>query len=104
MSYAPFVRPYDKALADRLTATAIADFEFVVARNQPRWAGLDSHDRGELLGALASGWLQLDKAPQAAPYLERMIAELPNTPYAKAAADHRGDPRSKAPLTCLGCH
>jgi hypothetical protein len=91
-------------LADRLTATAIADFEFVVARNQPRWAGLDSHDRGELLGALASGWLQLDKAPQAAPYLERMIAELPNTPYAKAAADHRGDPRSKAPLTCLGCH
>jgi hypothetical protein len=104
MSYAPFVRPYDKALADRLTKTAIADFEFVVARNQPRWAGLDGHDRGELLGALASGWLQLDQAPQAASYLERMIAELPNTPYAKAAADHRGDPRSKTPLTCLGCH
>lgn len=41
---------------------------------------------------------------RAAPYLERMIAELPNTPCAKAAATHRGDPSSKAPLTCLGCH
>lgn len=104
MTYATFVRPYDKAFADKLTATAIADFEFVVARNEPNWAGLDSHDRGELLGALASGWLQLDKAPKAAPYLERMIAELPNTPYAKAATAHRGNPASKAPLTCLGCH
>jgi pimeloyl-ACP methyl ester carboxylesterase len=104
MNYATFARPHDKAFADKLTATAIADFEFIVARNEPTWAGLDSHDRGELLGALATGWLQLDKAPTAAPYLERMIAELPNTPYAKAAADHRGDPKSKAPLTCLGCH
>jgi pimeloyl-ACP methyl ester carboxylesterase len=104
MTYATFVRPYDKVFADKLTETAIADFEFIVARNAPNWAGLDSHDRGELLGALASGWLQLDKTPKAAPYLERMIAELPNTPYAKAATAHRGDPASKAPLTCLGCH
>ena len=104
MNYATFVRPYDKAFADRLTETAIADFEFIVAQVQPRWAGLESHDRGELMGALATGWLQLDKAPKAAPYLERMIAELPNTPYAKAATERRGDPRSKASLTCLGCH
>jgi len=104
MNYASFARPYDRAFADKLTATAIADFEFIVARNQHQWAGLDSHDRGELLGALASGWLQLDQAPKAAPYLERMIAELPDTPYAKAATAHRGDPASKAPLTCLGCH
>ena len=104
MNYATFVRPYDKAFADMLTDKAIADFEFIVARNQPNWAGLDSHDRGELLGALATGWLQLDKAPKAAPYLERMIAELPDTPYAKAAAAHRADPSSRTPLTCLGCH
>jgi hypothetical protein len=104
MNYASFARPYDRAFADKLTATAIADFEFIVARNQPNWASLESHDRGELLGALASGWLQLDQAPKAAPYLERMIAELPDTPYAKAATAHRGDPASKAPLTCLGCH
>jgi hypothetical protein len=104
MNYATFARPYDKAFADKLTATAIADFEFVVARNQLQWAGLDSHDRGELLGALATGWLQLDQTPKAAPYLERIIAELPNTPYAKAAATRRADPASRTPLTCLGCH
>jgi hypothetical protein len=104
MNYATFMRPHDRAFADRLTETAIADFEFIVARNQPRWDALDSHDRGELLGALATGWLQLDKMPKAEPYLARMIAELPNTPYAKAAADRRGNPASKASLTCLGCH
>ena len=63
-----------------------------------------SHDRGELLGGLATGWLQLGDTAKATPYLDRMIAELPNTPYAKAAAARRADPTSKAPLTCLGCH
>jgi len=104
MNYAAFVRPHDKAFADRLTATAIADFEFIVARAQPRWDGLATHDRGELLGALAQGWLQRDEPAKAEPYLARMIAELPNTPYAKAAAARRADPNSRAALTCLGCH
>jgi len=104
MIYAAGLRPHDRALADRLTTTAIGDFEFMMAREQPRWSGLETHDRGELLGGLAMGWLQLDDAAKAAPYLERMIAELPNTPYAKAAAERRSDRASKAALTCLGCH
>jgi hypothetical protein len=104
MIYAAGLRPHDRALADRLTTTAIGDFEFMVAREQQRWPRLETHDRGELLGGLAAGWLQLDEAAKAAPYLERMIAELPNTPYAKAAAERRADPRSKTALTCLGCH
>jgi hypothetical protein len=104
MIYAAALRPHDWALADRLTTTAIGDFEFMMAREQPRWSGLETHDRGELLGGLAMGWLQLDDAAKAAPYLERMIAELPNTPYAKAAAERRSDRASKAALTCLGCH
>jgi len=88
----------------RIVRCGIGDFEFMVAREHPRWPGLAAHDRGELLGGLAAGWLQLDEPVKAAPYLERMIAELPNTPYAKAAAERRADPRSKAALTCLGCH
>ena len=104
MTYAAALRPHDRAKADRLTTTAIGDFEFMVAREQPRWSGLASHDRGELLGALAQGWLQLDDPAKATPYLDRMIAELPNTPYAKAATARRADPASKAALTCLGCH
>jgi len=104
MIYAAGLRPHDRALADRLTTTAIGDFEFMVAREQPRWSGLAAHDRGELLGGLAAGWLQLDEPVKAAPYLERIMAELPNTAYAKAAAQRRADPASKAALTCLGCH
>jgi non-heme chloroperoxidase len=104
MTYAAGLRPHDRALADRLTAIAIEDFEFMVERERVRWPTLDSHDRGEILGGLARGWLQLDDAAKARPYLDRMVAELPNTPYAKAAAQHRADPASKAALTCLGCH
>ena len=104
MIYAAGLRPHDRALADRLTTIAIGDFEFMVAREQPRWSALETHDRGELLGGLAAGWLQLDEPVKALPYLERMIAELRNTPYAKAAAERRADPGSRAALTCLGCH
>jgi alpha-beta hydrolase superfamily lysophospholipase len=104
MIYADRLRAHDRALADRLTQTAIEDFDFILAREQARWPGLDTHDRGELLGGLAAGWLQLGDTAKATSYLERMIVELPNTPYAKAAATRRADPASRAPLTCLGCH
>ena len=104
MIYADRLRAHDRALADRLTRTAIEDFDFMLAREQARWPGLDSHDRGEVLGGLAAGWLQLGDRARAAPYLDRMIGELPNTPYARAAAERRADPASKAALTCLGCH
>jgi hypothetical protein len=104
MAYAAGLRRHDRALADRLTTTAIGDFDFIVAREQARWNELASHNRGELLGALAQGWLQLDNAAKATSYLDRMVAELPNTPYARAAAERRADPTSRAALTCLGCH
>jgi hypothetical protein len=65
---------------------------------------LAKHNRGELLGGLAEGWLQLEDRGKAAPYLERVIAELPDTPHAKGAAQRRADPTSKSALTCLGCH
>jgi alpha-beta hydrolase superfamily lysophospholipase len=104
MAYAAGLRRHDRALADRMTTTAIGDFDFIVAREQARWGELAIHNRGELLGGLAQSWLQLGDAGKAAPYLDRMITELPNTPYAKAAAERHADPTSKAALTCLGCH
>ena len=90
--------------ADRMIRTAIADFEFVVAASTPGWSKLSEHGRGELLGALADGWLLLGDVDKARPYLDRMAAELPDTPYARNAALHRADLAAKVPLTCLGCH
>jgi hypothetical protein len=33
-----------------------------------------------------------------------MVAELPDTPYAEAAAARLDDPDAAARITCLSCH
>jgi hypothetical protein len=104
LPFARGMRPFNRPEADRLTRTAIGDFEFVVSASTPRWSKLGEHGRGELLGALADGWLTLGEATKANAYLDRMTSELPGTPYAKNAAMRRADPAAKVPLTCLGCH
>jgi pimeloyl-ACP methyl ester carboxylesterase len=102
--YARGLRSFDKARADALTALAITDFDYILRANALGWSTLAEHDRGEILGALADGWLQLGESEKANAYLDRMIRELPGTPYATNAALHRADRTAKAPLTCLGCH
>ena len=102
--YAARLRAFDKAEADRLTGLAIGDFDYIVNVKSANWSGLAEHARGELLGALAEGWLQLGEAAKADIFLDRMIGELPGTPYALNAAQHRADRSVTAPLTCLGCH
>lgn len=104
MAYAAGLMAFDRAAAERLTRTAIGDFESIVETERGRWDRLAQHSRGELLGALAQGWLQVGDATKAALYLDRIVNELPNTPYAKAALERRADPTSKVSLTCLGCH
>jgi hypothetical protein len=104
LPFARGMRPFNRAEADRLTRTAIGDFEFTVATSTPRWSKLGEHGRGELLGALADGWLALGETTKANAYLDRMTSELPGTPYAKNAAVRRADRAAKVPLTCLGCH
>lgn len=104
LPFARGMRPFNRVEADRLTRTAIGDFEFAVARSEPRWSTLPEHGRGELLGALADAWLQLGDIAKADPSLARLTAELPGTPYAKNAVVRRADPTSRTPLTCLGCH
>ncbi len=104
LPFARGMRPFNRPEADRMTRTAIDDFDFVVATSTPRWSKLSGHGRGELLGALADGWLQLGDVTKAGPYLDRMTTELAGRPYAKNAAMRRADPAAKVPLTCLGCH
>jgi len=104
LPFARGLRPFDRAEADRLTTTAIRDLEFVVSEAAPRWSTLGQHGRGELLGALADGWLQLGNVAKADAYLDRVTTELPGTPYARNAELRRADPAARVPLTCLGCH
>jgi hypothetical protein len=104
MPFARGLRPFNRPEADRLTRVAIGDFEFVMDVSVPHWSKLDEHNRRELLGALADGWLQLGDVAKANTYLDRMTSELPGTPYAQNAALRRVDPAARKPLTCLGCH
>jgi len=104
LPYAKGLRRFNRAEADRLIATTIGDFEFVVAASAPWWSRMKEHGQGELLGALADGWLTLGETAKANTYLDRMSSELPGTTYAKNAAARRADPVAKVPLTCLGCH
>jgi hypothetical protein len=104
MPYARGLRRFDRAEADRLTAIAIGDFEFVVAASLPYWDKVGEHGRGELLGALADGWLSLGETAKGNVYLDRMTGELSGTAYARNAAARRADAAAKSPLTCLGCH
>ena len=76
LPFARAMRPFSRAEADRLTRTAIGDFEFVMAASMPWWNKLNEHGRGELLGALADGLLQLGEVDKARPYLDRMTGEL----------------------------
>ncbi len=104
LPFARGLRPFNRLESDRMIKTAIADFEFVVTASTPGWSKLSEHGRGELLGALADGWLLLGDIDKASPYLDRMTNELPGTPYAKNAALRRADPAARVPVTCLGCH
>ena len=104
LPFARGLRPHNRPEADRMTRTAIDDFEFVVTTSTPGWSKLSEHGRGEVLGALADGWLQLGDIDKARPYLDRMTAELPDTPYARNATLRRAEPAARVPLTCLGCH
>jgi hypothetical protein len=104
MPFARNMRPFNRAEADRLTRLAMSDFEFIVVANAAQWDRLSEHSRGELLGALAEGWLDLEEPAKAMPFLDRMIVELPNTSYSANATVRRADPAAGTALTCLGCH
>jgi hypothetical protein len=60
MIYAAGLKAFDRAAAERLTRTAIGDYEQILEAEQPNWSALAEHNRGEILGGLAQGWLQLD--------------------------------------------
>ena len=104
MPAARALRDVDRGEADRLMRIAMGDFEFVLQASQARWNRMSEHGRGEILGALADGWLMLGEAAKADVFLDRMTAELPGTPYARNAGKRRADPSVRTPLTCLGCH
>ena len=87
-----------------LLETVVGDYRKVLELQAPYFGALSVHSRGELLGGLADALWRLERREEAKVYLNRMIAELLESPYALMAQRQLDRPDTNAQLTCLGCH
>ena len=87
-----------------LLETVAGDFSRILDLRAPNFGALSVHSRGELLGGFADALWRLERRDEAGAYLKRMIAELPDSPYALMARQQLDNPDTNAQLTCLGCH
>jgi hypothetical protein len=67
---------------------------------------LPVHLRGELLGGLAQSAQRTGHTEELAEYLDKIVAELPGTPYERVAKQWKENPKAATDkrLTCLTCH
>ena len=87
-----------------LLETAIGDYLKVLELQESYFRFLSVHSRGELLGGIADALWQSGQRDRARPYLRRLIAELPGSPYARMAQRRLDRPGEAVRLTCIGCH
>jgi hypothetical protein len=92
--------------AKPLVETGVADFQKALELQTPNFASLAVHSRGELLGGLADGYRRLGNNEKSREYLERMVRDLPGSPYEKQARRWLADLSAigKQEHFCLGCH
>jgi len=100
--------PYfpDDGSARPILLKAVGDYEKVDRLQGAVAVPRAAHSRGELLGGLAVGYRLLGDRDNATKYLQRIVAELPGTPYAAKANEWLARPGDvkKTDRFCLGCH
>jgi tetratricopeptide (TPR) repeat protein len=94
----------DSAQTQSLAALAAADFESALVIREPAFDRLGQHNRGEYLSGLAESWALAGNRDKAEGYLRRILAELPNSPYAERAAAKFANWSDRRPLNCQTCH
>ena len=87
-----------------LLETVVGDYTKALQIQEPYFDSLSQHGQGELLGALAEALWLLERRDESKVYLNRIITELPESPYALMAQQQLDNPEERAQLTCLGCH
>ena len=102
LSVAPYVA--HAPTRNQLLETVVGDYTKVLELRAPVFQSLTVHSRGELLGAMAEALWLLERRDEAQVYLNRMITELPESPYALMAQQQLDEPETRSQLTCLGCH
>jgi tetratricopeptide (TPR) repeat protein len=94
----------DPARVRDLATRAATDFETALAIRQPGFDHLGQHNRGEYLSGLAESWALAGNQDKAERYLQRILAELPNSPYAERAAAKSANWSDQRALNCQTCH
>jgi len=96
--------PEDKRAA--AWAQAYDAYSLLWKQQGPNIEKFPVHFKGELLAGLTQSAQRTNRSDEAALYLERMLALLPNTPYEPMAQQWKADPASAATtnLTCKNCH
>lgn len=92
-------------MAQPLLKDALGDYEHVYEMQQPYFATIGTHPRGELLFGLAEGYSRFGNTEKAQLYFEQIKKDLPNTAYAKRADLWLSTKTLPANQTgCVGCH
>jgi len=94
----------DAARMRELAAQSAANYESALALRQSAFPKLAQHNRGEYLSGLAESWALAGNKDTAEAYLQRILAELPNSVYAERAAAKLANWDDQRPLHCLSCH
>jgi hypothetical protein len=94
----------DPPQARELAASSAANFETAFALRARDFGQLRQHNRGEYLSGLAESWALAGNRDKAESYLRRIVAELPNSPYAERAAAKLANWSDRRPLNCQTCH
>ena len=82
----------------------VGDYSRILDLQAPYFDSLTVHSRGEILGGLAEALWRLERRDESRVYLNRMMDELPESPYALMAEQQLDNPDENAQLSCLGCH
>src|SRR5207253_1086063 len=93
-------------MAAPLIRRGIEDFEASMEVQKAIFATLGIHPQGEVLQGLADGYSRLGETAKAEKYYQRILDELPSSPYAKRAGEWM---KTKTTLPaqqtgCIGCH
>jgi len=104
LSYSRYSR--DQQRAKPRLEQGLADYEKALSLQSRTWSSLPVHSRGELLSGLVEGWLRDGDAAKARSYAQRMVDDLPGTPYAARAKQLLAASAAPAQLDwqCIGCH
>ena len=92
--------------AAALLEQGLADYERVLAIQEPTFRALGDHPKGELLFGLAEGFSRLGRTDKARLYFERLVSDAPGSGQSAKARQwlDSGTLPPAQGLGCVGCH